>query len=77
MHATMMDSKPPIIYINDISKDIIKSDTTLEKLGADSLDRVEIVMKIEDEFKIEINDQDADNINNLEQATDYIYNKLK
>lgn len=41
-------------------------------LGLDSLDTVEVVMAIEDEFAIEIPDQDADAIHTVKQAVDYI-----
>nr|YP_010502445.1 acyl carrier protein (ACP) [Grateloupia turuturu]QHD45315.1 acyl carrier protein (ACP) [Grateloupia turuturu]UXC96858.1 acyl carrier protein (ACP) [Grateloupia turuturu] len=41
-------------------------------LGADSLDTVELVMAIEDEFSIAISDEDAEKIATLEQAIDFI-----
>ena len=41
-------------------------------LGADSLDLVEIIMKFEEQFGIEINDEDAENMNNVGQVVDYI-----
>ncbi|KAI1169693.1 acyl carrier protein-like protein [Nemania sp. FL0916] len=41
-------------------------------LGLDSLDTVEVVMAIEEEFSIEIPDKDADAIHSVAQATDYI-----
>jgi NADH dehydrogenase (ubiquinone) 1 alpha/beta subcomplex 1, acyl-carrier protein len=43
-----------------------------EDLGLDSLDIVEIVMAIEDEFAIEIPDQEADRITSIAQAIEYI-----
>jgi NADH dehydrogenase (ubiquinone) 1 alpha/beta subcomplex 1, acyl-carrier protein len=43
-----------------------------EDLGLDSLDVVEIVMAIEDEFAIEIPDQEADRITTIAQAIEYI-----
>lgn len=53
------------------------SDTdTLEKLGADSLDRAEIIMKLEDHFGIEINDDEAEKIHTIGGVIDYVY-KLK
>ncbi|GAK61862.1 acyl- carrier protein [Moesziomyces antarcticus] len=41
-------------------------------LGLDSLDAVEVVMAIEEEFSIEIPDEEADNITTVQQAIDYI-----
>ena len=41
-------------------------------LGLDSLDAVEVVMAIEEEFNIEIPDADADAIASVQQAVDYI-----
>jgi acyl carrier protein len=45
-------------------------------LGADSLDTVELVMALEEEFDIEIPDEDAENITTVQQAVDYINNKV-
>ncbi|KAK2594481.1 mitochondrial acyl carrier protein [Conoideocrella luteorostrata] len=41
-------------------------------LGLDSLDTVEVVMAIEEEFSIEIPDKDADSIHSIEKAVEYI-----
>jgi NADH dehydrogenase (ubiquinone) 1 alpha/beta subcomplex 1, acyl-carrier protein len=43
-----------------------------DDLGLDSLDIVEVVMAIEDEFAIEIPDQEADKISSIAEAVDYI-----
>jgi acyl carrier protein len=43
-----------------------------DDLGADSLDRIELIMAFEDEFGIEISDEDADKINTVENAVEYI-----
>ncbi len=45
-------------------------------LGADSLDAVELVMALEEEFDIEIPDEVAENIETVQQAVDYIYKKV-
>jgi acyl carrier protein len=44
-------------------------------LGADSLDTVELVMALEEEFDIEIPDEAAEQITTVQQAVDYISNK--
>jgi acyl carrier protein len=44
----------------------------VDDLGADSLDVVELVMALEEEFKIEIGDEDAEKITTVKQAIDYI-----
>jgi acyl carrier protein len=43
-----------------------------ENLGADSLDVVELVMELEDEFDIEISDEDAEKINTVGDVINYI-----
>lgn len=55
----------------ELEKVTLEADFATE-LGADSLDTVELVMAIEEEFKIEIPDEDAEKISNLEQAIDFI-----
>ncbi|MDX1934394.1 MAG: acyl carrier protein [Capsulimonadales bacterium] len=49
----------------------------VDDLGADSLDVVELVMGFEEEFDIEIPDEDAEKIATVGQAVDYIDNKTK
>ena len=44
----------------------------IEDLGADSLDTVELVMALEEEFEIEISDEDAEKIQSVQDAIDYI-----
>ena len=45
-------------------------------LGADSLDTVELIMEFEEEFGIEIPDEEAENLHSIGQAVDYISNQL-
>lgn len=47
-----------------------------EDLGADSLDVVELVMELEDEFDMEISDEEAENISTVGSAVTYIESKL-
>jgi acyl carrier protein len=49
----------------------------IEDLGADSLDTVELVMALEEEFGIEIPDEDAEKIVTVKNATDYILEHKK
>ena len=44
----------------------------IEDLGADSLDIVELVMAMEEEFEVEIPDEEAENIKTVQDAVDYI-----
>lgn len=52
------DVKPEASFVND--------------LGADSLDTVELVMALEEEFDIEISDENAEKIQTVQDAIDYI-----
>ncbi len=44
----------------------------VDDLGADSLDTVELVMALEEEFECEIPDEDAEKITTVQQALDYV-----
>lgn len=44
----------------------------VDDLGADSLDTVELVMALEEEFETEIPDEDAEKITTVQQAVDYV-----
>ena len=48
----------------------------IDDLGADSLDTVELIMQFEEEFGIEIPDDDAESLLSVKQAVDYITEKL-
>ncbi|MEO5355966.1 MAG: acyl carrier protein [Nitrospirae bacterium YQR-1] len=48
----------------------------VEDLGADSLDTVELVMAFEEAFSVQIPDEDAEKITKVEDAVNYIKNKL-
>ena len=48
----------------------------IDDLGADSLDTVELIMQFEEEFSIEIPDEEAEGLLSVGQVVDYITNKL-
>ncbi|MFW5960532.1 MAG: acyl carrier protein [Chitinivibrionales bacterium] len=47
----------------------------VDDLGADSLDQVELIMKLEDEFSVEIPDEDAEKLKTVKDALDYLNSK--
>ncbi len=51
---------------------IVPDASFIDDLGADSLDTVELIMQLEEEFGIEIPDEDAENITTVKKAVDYI-----
>ena len=58
-----------------VNKDDVTSDSSfVEDLGADSLDTVELVMAFEEEFGLEIPDDEAENITTIKSAVDWIQN---
>jgi acyl carrier protein len=67
------------IIIEELGVD--ESEVTLnasftDDLGADSLDIVELVMRFEEDFEIEIPDEDAEKISNVRDAINYIQNHI-
>lgn len=61
-----------------VKKEEIKPESSfVDDLGADSLDTVEVVMALEEEFAIEIPDEDAEKIATVGQAVKYIEDKIK
>ena len=57
--------------------DIKNESSFVDDLGADSLDTVELVMALEEEFECEIPDDEAEKITNGQQAIDYVLNHKK
>ena len=52
--------------------EVTTSASFVEDLGADSLDTVELVMALEEEFETEIPDEDAEKITTVQEAIDYV-----
>lgn len=57
-------------------EDVTPDASFIDDLGADSLDTVELVMAFEDGFGIEIPDEDAEKIQNVQDAIKYIKEKV-
>ena len=53
-------------------EDVSNDSKFIDDLGADSLDTVELVMALEEEFETEIPDEDAEKITTIQEAVDYI-----
>ncbi len=58
-------------------KDVVPDASFVDDLGADSLDQVELIMAMEEEFDISIPDEEAEKIEKVQQAIDYINNNIE
>lgn len=57
----------------DVNEDAVTNEASfVDDLGADSLDTVELVMALEEEFECEIPDDEAEKITTVQQAIDYV-----
>jgi len=75
MSATNIEGKVKSIIADQlgVGEDEIKPESSfIEDLGADSLDIVELVMAMEEEFEVEIPDEEAENIKTVGDAINYI-----
>lgn len=75
MAATQIEAKVKNIIAEQlgVGEDEIKFESSfVEDLGADSLDIVELVMAMEEEFDVEIPDEEAENIKTVGDAVNYI-----
>jgi acyl carrier protein len=60
-----------------LGEDEVKNESSfVDDLGADSLDTVELVMSLEEEFDIEISDDEAENILTVQAAIDHVNNNV-
>ena len=78
--ADNAESKVKEIIINELGVEpekVTPEASFVEDLGADSLDTVELVMAFEEEFGIEIPDEDAEKITRVKEAIEYIEGHAK
>jgi acyl carrier protein len=66
-----------VSQLNVSEDEITESASFIDDLGADSLDTVELVMQFEEEFDIEIPDEDAEKLTTVGKAIDYLEEKVK
>jgi len=57
--------------------EVVSSASFVEDLNADSLDLVELIMSLEEEFQVQISDEDAEKITTVQDAEDYIEEHLR
>lgn len=61
----------------DVDEDEITMDTSFQDdLNADSLDLVELIMTFEDEYELEVEDDEVENIKTVKDVVEYIQNRL-
>ena len=65
-------TKIVIEHLGVEAEKVVEAAHFIDDLGADSLDTVELVMAFEEEFGVEIPDEEAEKISTLAQAVDYI-----
>jgi len=74
-----VDAKVKEIICSQLGVDaekVVSAANFVDDLGADSLDTVELVMAFEEEFDIEIPDEDAEKITTVQVAVDYVGGKV-
>ena len=57
--------------------EVVPSASFVEDLNADSLDLVELIMSLEEEFQLQMSDEDAEKITTVQEAEDYIEEHLR
>lgn len=76
--AASVDERVKKIVVEQLAakQEEVRNDSSfVDDLGADSLDTVELVMAFEEEFHIEIKDEEAEKITTIQEAIDFISDK--
>jgi acyl carrier protein len=74
-----IEAKVKQIIVDELSVEesqVVNEASFIEDLGADSLDTVELVMKFEEEFDIEIPDEDQEKLRSVGEAVSYLTSRL-
>ena len=76
--STTLDRVKKVVIdrLNADENQVSENASFVDDLGADSLDVVDLVIGFEDEFEVQIPDEDAEKIQTVKQAVDYIDAKL-
>ena len=78
--ATSIDDRLKKIIVDQLGVDeaeVVPNASFVEDINADSLDLVELIMSLEEEFKLQISDEDAEKITTVQEAQDYIEEHLR
>jgi acyl carrier protein len=79
-HMSTIEERVKKIVIEQLGvkeDEVTPNASFVDDLGADSLDTVELVMALEEEFECEIPDEDAEKITTVQQAVDYVKAHVK
>ena len=76
MSATEETIKDIIVKIVHCDREVLTPTATFQDMKADSLDMVQVLVALEDEFGIEIPDEDVEKLQTVQDALDYIETKI-
>lgn len=79
IEATEIESRVKKIVVEQLGvkeEEVTNESSFVDDLGADSLDTVELVMALEEEFETEIPDEDAEKIITIQDAVNYIVTRI-
>lgn len=78
MSDTTIENRVKEVFAGQMGVTIcsLGSDSSVVNIGGDSLDEVELLMALEDEFKFEIPDLDAEKLKTVQQIVDYVTDQL-
>ena len=78
--STTVQERLTKIIVDQLGVDeseVVPGASFIDDLNADSLDLVELIMSLEEEFKLQISDEDAEKITTVQEAEEYIEEHLR